>query len=86
LGNRGTFFYPKIDLIATSIVVRDPAKLATADTYHREQILNLRENPTQTRVEETSRGPLKIEFDLKLKNINPLPFHVQEDTNRPLGR
>lgn len=86
LGNRGTFFYPKIDLIATSIVVRDTAKLTTADAIHRDNILKLRENLHQTITEETSRGPLKIEFDLKLKNINPLPFHVQEDINRSVVR
>lgn len=76
LGNRGTFFYPKIDLIATSIIVRDPDKLTIADARHREQILGLRENLHQTITEETSRGPLELEFDLELKNINPLPFHA----------
>lgn len=76
LGNRGTFFYPKIDLIATSIVVRDPAKLSTADTYHREQIQDLRANPNQKRTEETQRGLLDLQFDLTIQNINPLPFHV----------
>ena len=86
LGNRGTFFYPKIDLIATSIVVRDPAILRTADAYHREQIFGLRENPKQKRVEETSRGKLNLEFDLKLNTINPLPFHAQEDINQSVVR
>lgn len=76
LGNRGTFFYPKIDLIATSIIIRDPDKLTMADAIHRDNILDLRETLHQTKVEETSRGPLELEFDLKLNNINPLPFHV----------
>lgn len=84
LGNRGTFFYPKIDLIATSIIVRDPAKLTIADAYHRDQIFSLRENPSQTRTEDTSRGPLELEFDLKLKNINPLPFHAKEDSSQSM--
>lgn len=76
LGNRGTFFYPKIDLIATSIIIRDPDKLAMADVEHRENIQKLRDNLHQTIVEETSRGPLELEFDLKINTINPLPFHV----------
>lgn len=86
LGNRGTFFYPKIDLIATSIVVRDPATLTTADAIHREKIQDLRANPHQTVTEETSRGPLKLEFDLELKKINPLPFHAKEDFNQSMVR
>lgn len=84
LGNRGTFFYPKIDLIATSIIVRDPDKLTIADAIHREKIHSLRETLQQTIVEETSRGPLELEFDLELKNINPLPFHAKEDTNQSM--
>lgn len=86
LGNRGTFFYPKIDLIATSIVIRDPDKLVTADPYHRDEILSLRQDPQQKRTENTQRGPLTINFDLKLKNINPLPFHAQEDNNHSMVR
>lgn len=84
LGNRGTFFYPKIDLIATSIIIRDPDKLTIADAIHRDNILSLRSNLNQTITEETSRGPLELEFDLKLKNINPLPFHAKEDTNQSM--
>lgn len=86
LGNRGTFFYPKIDLIATSIVIRDPAALSTADPAQRQEIFSLRENPQQRKTEQTSRGPLDIQYDLKLKYINPLPFHAQEDINQTLVR
>ncbi len=84
LGNRGTFFYPKIDLIATSIIIRDPDKLTISDAIHREKVFSLRENLHQTMVEETSRGSLELEFDLELKNINPLPFHAKKDTNQSM--
>ena len=66
--------------------MRDPVALTTADAIHREKIHELRSKPHQIIIEETSRGPLKIEFDLELKKINPLPFHATEDFNQSMVR
>jgi hypothetical protein len=67
LGNNGTFYYPKDDLLATAMVIEDVNSLANANESERGTILNLRNNRTQI-IEETHRNKIvEIEYDLKIK-------------------
>lgn len=66
IGNQGTFYYPKLDLIATSLVVKDLVHLPNADPVFREQILHLIKNPYSTSTEKGPKGTIEVELNLNL--------------------
>jgi hypothetical protein len=69
LGNNGTFYYPKEDLLASAIIIKDPEILKVAETYEKEYIFNLRKNPSQKRIEKSNEIPFEIDFDLIIKGL-----------------
>jgi len=70
IGKDGTFFYPKLDLVATSIVLKDPCNLPKAEKEERDYIFMLRESLHCITEENTPKGTVQIEFDLQLVNPN----------------
>jgi hypothetical protein len=79
LGNEGTFYYPKIDLLATIVLLEDTRTLEHADPQVRESILRLRRSPRQKVME---RSPLRnlefeIDYDLALRHVSTREFHLQ---------
>ena len=64
VGNDGTFYYPKIDLLATVCMVDDSEKLKNGNPEEVKRIFDLRRNPN-TEKEEKNRGrDLKINYQL----------------------
>ena len=70
IGNEGTFIYPKLDLIATSIVIKNPVSLPVALPEERKIILNLRENPLEIVTEFNQRRSTEISYDLRHKEFS----------------
>lgn len=68
IGNRGTFFYPKLDLVATLAVLKDVKNLPLALTEERDFIFDLRSNLECTRIEESPKGPIPIKYSLRIEN------------------
>jgi hypothetical protein len=66
IGNQGTFYYPKLDLIATSLVVKDLENLPQADPEFRVEIQNLIHNPVSIAKGEGPKGNVELILDLKL--------------------
>jgi hypothetical protein len=66
IGNEGSFIYPKLDLIATSIVIHDTKTIPAAKPEERELIFELRNHPNITRKESGPKGEIEIEYDLLL--------------------
>ena len=66
LGDKGTFPYPKPDLLATLMVVRDINTLPHADEITREEIRNLRQRPIQEKPEVFNHRQLRIAYNLEL--------------------
>ncbi len=66
IGNEGKFNYPKLNLIAAAIVIRQLEPLPTATEREREIIFSLRQNPQQMREEIVNQYQLEVSFDLKL--------------------
>jgi hypothetical protein len=65
IGNEGTFIYPKLDLIATTIIIRDTNQLPNALNEERRLILELRNNKELTRIEQTPKGEeVQIQYSL----------------------
>lgn len=69
LGNEGLFYYPKDDLIATAMRLRDIYDLNHADQTEQEKILSLRENPHQLIMERGPKGTFEVEYNLKIPNL-----------------
>lgn len=66
LGNNGVFYYPKEDLIATSLIIRDIDQLPNAWPEERSRILDLRMNPEQRVIEIGPKGELEIIYETKI--------------------
>jgi len=67
VGDKGTFPYPKPDLLATLLIIQDNEKLESAHPVERARIYDLRKNPRQTKIEPGPKGEMEIEYDLFVK-------------------
>lgn len=68
IGNEGTFEYPRPDLIATLLALKDVENLKKALPNEKDSILGLRENPIQKRTENSPIGIIEVEYDLVMQN------------------
>lgn len=66
VGNDGTFYYPKIDLLATIVLLKDAIKLDGASDMEKSIIASLRENPSQENEEVGRKGEVHVTYKLKL--------------------
>lgn len=66
IGNEGTFYYPKLDLLATAMVNPDIYKLENADGNERNKIFELREQPNILLTEPSKRKEVTIQYQLEL--------------------
>lgn len=72
LGNNGLFYYPKENLIATAMRLRDIYDLSHADINEKQKILSLRENPHQFFEEAGPKGKYAIEYNLAIPNLHEI--------------
>jgi len=70
VGNQGTFYYPKLDLVATFMILRDVDLLSKAVTEERDPIMQLREQPVLERTEIYRKKEVKLFYQLQLKSEN----------------
>ena len=70
LGNDGLFYYPKDDLIATVMRLKNVDDLSLATDVEREKILSLRQDPHQFVVERGPKGSFEVEYNLGIPNLN----------------
>ncbi len=78
VGNKGTFYYPKLDLIATALYSDDMTNLSLAHPREREKIFYLRNNLQHIAVE---RSPFKnmninVHYDLKIPSADIQEFKL----------
>lgn len=66
LGNNGTLYYPKEDLVATALVIHDLENLPNATPEDREKIFALRANPAQEYEVSGPKGALTMRLDLSV--------------------
>ena len=72
IGNEGTFIYPKLDLVATSIIIKDTKDLPYAQPEEKRLIMELRDNPEITRMEHGPKGSIEISYNLDFSNNKKL--------------
>lgn len=70
IGNKGTFYYPKLDLVATVLILRDLKNLSAADEENKNAIISLRENLQGVRIEELRRKKIEIHYDIEIPNMD----------------
>lgn len=76
LGNNGTFYYPRLDLIATAMVYHDLETLSTAAAEDRESVIALRNNPNCVRTEVLRKKKIEIHYEIKIPNLDQ--WNLQE--------
>ncbi|MBP9688208.1 MAG: hypothetical protein KBE91_01255 [Bacteroidia bacterium] len=69
VGNDGTFYYPKLDLLATAMVLKDVSMLSKADEENRMAIMSLRDNPDIIRKEKLRNKEIEIHYCSRIPNI-----------------
>lgn len=62
VGNNGTFYYPKLDLIATAMKLHDAINLPLTSQEHRDSIFQIRENEKLLINEEYRGHVVKLEY------------------------
>ena len=67
IGNEGTFIYPKLDLVATSIIIKDTANLPGALPEEKRLVFELRDNPHISRMEHGPKGSIEMSYSLDFK-------------------
>ncbi len=70
VGNQGTFYYPKLDLIATTMIMNNLDTLTTADSENKEAILSLRRNSNIIRVETLRNKQIEIHYEIDIPNLD----------------
>ncbi len=68
VGIDGTFYYPKLDLLATVVLQKDAENLTNASELESGRIFDLRNNPIQITMEQARKQMVEIDYNLK---INP---------------
>ncbi len=82
VGNEGTFYYPKIDLLATAIYSDDMTNLAATHPREREKVMYLRNNPIHVANEKSpfKNREVNIHYALQLENVDPKEFHIEYES------
>ncbi|MFN5025916.1 MAG: hypothetical protein ACK5HJ_09210 [Bacteroidota bacterium] len=76
VGNDGTFYYPKLDLLATIVVQNDAHGLPAASELESTRIFDLRQRPVQRTSEQARRSTVEIDYDLLVASANPTEFKI----------
>lgn len=69
IGDKGTFIYPKLDLVATALVVKDMGGLNTADENFRKEIFSYIYTPTGMTKVLGEKGETQVAYDILMPNI-----------------
>lgn len=69
VGNNGTFYYPKLDLLATAVYITDIDTLLKSDEEDREAIQRLRRNLQIVITEELRSKHMTIHYDIAIPNL-----------------
>lgn len=81
IGNEGTFYYPKLDLLATAVLLENTETLEHARLSEQKKIRELREVPQIVTMEMSpgKRIEVEVEYDLLIQSADKAEF------KNPLG-
>lgn len=80
VGNNGTFYYPKLDLVATAVFLSDAVTLEEAHPREREKMLFLRKNLLHTAMEKSpfKNVSVNVHYDLLVQSADPSEFKIHK--------
>ncbi|MBC7399496.1 MAG: hypothetical protein H7289_06095, partial [Mucilaginibacter sp.] len=70
IGNNGTFYYPKLDLIATAMVLNDLTTLSKATENDRQAIFKMRTYTDDWTITELKQREITIHFALSIPRLD----------------
>jgi hypothetical protein len=70
ISNKGTFYYPKLDLIATAMILGDVYTLSKALDEDKSAIMQMRTNMNNLRLYELKEREITIDFALRIPNLD----------------
>jgi hypothetical protein len=70
IGNNGTFYYPKLDLIATAMILKDVSDLSLATEEDKFAIMQMRANPDSLTIHELKKKEITIDFELGIPHLD----------------
>lgn len=70
VGNDGTFYYPKLDLLATVMIMKNLDTLTEADDENKEAILSLRGNSNIVRIETLRNKEIEIHYQIDIPHLD----------------
>lgn len=70
IGNKGTFYYPKLDLIATAMILDDVSALSKAIDEDRDLIHQMRKNPNNLKISELKNREIAVDFALCIPKLD----------------
>ncbi len=76
IGNNGTFYYPKLDLLATAVIHEDAIDLKNAHPTERNRIMTLRKDLSGVKNETSPFKNLmmNVHYDLQLSGVDEKEF------------
>lgn len=80
VGNNGTFYYPKLDLLATFMLLSNTETLDNARKLEQDKISELRNNPAIIVSERTKVATIDIHYDLNIGMSNNEEFHYPKNS------
>jgi len=69
IGNKGSYPYPKPDLPATVMYIKDTEELPSASPVQRSKVLNLRHVPVQKEIEKKNKVQMEVNYNLLIPNF-----------------
>ncbi|HEY9534964.1 MAG TPA: hypothetical protein VIQ77_10520 [Mucilaginibacter sp.] len=70
IGNKGTFYYPKLDLIATAMVLNDLSEMSKAKAQDRDEIIKMRNHPDSWTITELKQKKITIHCELTIPHLD----------------
>lgn len=70
IGNEGTFYYPKLDLLATTMLLKDVEPLSKALEEDKNAIFKLRENLNLVKTEILRKKEIEIHYETQIPNLD----------------
>jgi hypothetical protein len=70
IGKEGTFYYPKLDLVATSMILKDVSTMSSALQEDRAAIIQIRENLNIVRTEELRGKQIVIHYQTQIPDLD----------------
>jgi len=70
IGNKGTFYYPKLDLVATCMILKDVSNLSLARIEDKAAIHQMREKVNSLRIDKLKDKEILIDLELKIPNLD----------------